>query len=1130
MRTKAIASGPSTTVGSRRGSGMGRHSAGPDAERRFSGALLGVLLAILGASQVAAAPRPARFERLGLEDGLSQNTVLTMVQDSEGFMWFGTEDGLNRFDGAGFKHFRHSRKTLPGELTGSYIRAVDLDSEGRLWVATDGGGVAVWDPAEGRFSTYRHDPSRTDSLGADGVRAILADDSGAVWVGTRERGLDVIDPSSGKVSHFRHDPKDPTSISDDRILALATDRTGQLWIGTERGLNRLDRASGQFERFGDKRVRAIFEDRNGSLWIGTKRSGLLRLDTYGEVLDTYVHDPSDPASLSHNTIRTILQDGAGRLWVGTVQGLNLFDEETDSFSIYKHDPADVYSLSSDDIMALYADRGGILWVGTKSGGLSRWNPRTWSFGHHKADPTSANALSSPLVTSFSQDTAGRLWVGTMGGGLNRFNPVTGDWKQYRADRSNRSGLASDHVMAMLHDYQGNLWIGTMNAGLGRFDSSSETFEFYGHDAADPRSLSADAVMSLFEDSQGRIWAGTFRGGISRFDRRSGDFDRFMADPEDPTSLASPIVTAFAQDLTGAVWVATDGGGLHLFDESSGTFHRFQHDSSDPESVGSETIYALHVDAGGSLWIGTRGGGLSRLLGSSRAPQEVKFRSYTSSDGLGNSDVYGIESDSAGNIWASTNSGLSRLDPRSGIVKNYRRSHGLQESEFNFGAHFRSSNGELYFGGVNGFNAFHPSSLEENPVGPQVAVTSVLVNNEPLERIGRPSAPAKLRLGHRDDIVQFRFAALDYADPAANRIAYMLEGFDEDWVELSGAGRATYTNLDAGDYVLRLRAANSDGVWRQEGLTLSASVAPAPWESWWAYTLYGLAVGALLYGFVRIQRRKVEREEEYSRELEAEVQLRTGELKDRNSELTALNERLLDASLTDSLTGLRNRRFLFEEVVKDISLVRRRNYEVSGGQKDPKVFDLVFLMVDLDHFKSINDSFGHQAGDHVLVEVRSLLLATCRSSDTVIRWGGDEFLIVARDTDADQAAGLAERISESVGKHVIQLGNGQVARMTVSVGFACFPFIRAFPDAVTWEQVLQFADSAMYEAKQQRDGWVGFLSTENTIAQEGVLRMIQETPNQLVREGIIEVRRSAPKAPIESSNGESSSLATNADAG
>lgn len=1092
----------------------------------YSTALLGLLMVYSG-SVAHAAPRPMRFERLTLDDGLSQNTVLTLEQDAEGFMWFGTEDGLNRFDGRSFTQHRHQRDQAEGHLAGSYIRSIAKDSLGHLWIATDGGGVAQWDAEHSRFSVLRHDPSDAGTLASDGARVVFVDDNDVVWVGTRDSGLDRIDPVTKRVKHFRHDASDPTSLSNDSVLAITADRGGMLWIGTEKGINRFDRATGEFVRFGEAPVRSILEDRTGTLWVGTKRGGLMRLDAQGNQVEVFRHDATDPTSLGNDTVRQVLEDRDGRLWVGTRRGLDLLDRSNGTFSHYRHDSSDAYSLSSDDVMALYEDRGGLLWVATKSGGLNRWNPRTWSFGHTGADPDAENALSSPLVTSFSQDAAGRLWVGTMGGGLNRFNPVTGEWKRYRAESSNPRGLASDHVMTMIHDHQGTLWVGTMNAGLGRFDSSTGNFEFFRNDPQDSRSLSADAVMRLFEDDQGVIWAGTFRGGISRFDRRTGTFERFAFDPESLDALGSPIVTAFAQDLTGSIWVGTDGGGLHLYNATSGTFRRYQNDPTDITSLSGNTIYSLHIDAAGDLWIGTRGGGLNKMIGSPRAPEKVSFQSYSSSDGLGNSDVYGIESDARGDIWLSTNAGLSRLDPKTGEVKNFRRSHGLQDSEFNYGAHFRSASGELFFGGINGFNSFNPVNLEQNPIGPKVALTSVAVNNAMVTTMAT-AEPAPMRLGHRDDMVMFEFAALDYADPEANRYSYMLEGFDEDWVQLDGVGRVSYTNLAPGRYTFRVKAANSDGVWNEEGMNMSLSVAPAPWHTWWAYTLYGLAIAGSLLGFVRIQQSKVEREEEYSRELEDEVRHRTGELEERNSQLESLNSRLMEASLTDSLTGLRNRRYLFEEVIKDISMVRRRNYEVAGGLKDPEVFDLVFLMVDLDHFKSINDGCGHLAGDQVLVDVRSILLETCRASDVVIRWGGDEFLIVARDTVSEQAALLAERIRASIGKYAFQLGNGQVARMTTSIGFACFPFIRAFPDAVSWEQVLQFADSAMYEAKKGRDGWVGFMGTEGTMSHEGSLKMIRESPEELIEQGAIEVVRSKPNTtPIPGIEGDKENPAVTA---
>jgi diguanylate cyclase (GGDEF)-like protein len=615
----------------------------------------------------------------------------------------------------------------------------------------------------------------------------------------------------------------------------------------------------------------------------------------------------------------------------------------------------------------------------------------------------------------------------------------------------------------------------------------------------------------------------FGGGISRYDRATGSFTNFTPDPDDPTALSSPRVTSFAQDLTGALWVGTDGGGLNLLDPTTGLFHHFNHDPRVATSLSSNTIYALHVDAAGTVWIGNRGGGLDRVEGTSQDPEAIVFRSYSTNDGLANSDVYGIQSDGQGQLWLSSNGGLTRLNPRFGTVKSFSRSHGLQANEFNFGAHFRSSSGELFFGGVNGFNSFFPTNLEQNPHAPEVALTSFLVNNLPADVDTPTSQLSDIELGYRDDVVTFEFAALDFADPEANQFAYMLEGFDADWTLADNIHRVTYTNLDAGNYVFRVKAANSDGVWNHNGLSLGVGVAPPPWKTWWAYTLYSLALLMVGFAFVRSQQRKVEREAEYSRRLEGEVDQRTTELRDRNAELKAVNRQLLEASLTDSLTGLRNRRFLFEQVAKDISLVRRRYYEVAAGKQQPEIFDLVFMMVDLDHFKSINDNFGHAAGDQVLLEIRDLLLEACRASDVVIRWGGDEFLVVGRDADPQKAAVVAERIRTAIESKIFTLADGQIVRTTCSVGFACYPFVRSQPDTVTWEQVLQFADSALYAAKEARNAWVGYQSTATTLLNDGVVRLIREAPEQLVIDGDLKmISSSTVQAPAASGEAEAAS--------
>jgi diguanylate cyclase (GGDEF)-like protein len=451
-------------------------------------------------------------------------------------------------------------------------------------------------------------------------------------------------------------------------------------------------------------------------------------------------------------------------------------------------------------------------------------------------------------------------------------------------------------------------------------------------------------------------------------------------------------------------------------------------------------------------------------------------------------------------------GLARFDPRTETFKDYGRSHGLQGNEFNFGAHYRSPRGELFFGGPNGFNAFFAESIPTNDHVPPVVLTAFLNANRPATTDAPPFALEQVRLGHRDDVVTFEFAALDFAAPARNRYVYKLEGFDADWIDLESVHRVTYTDLDPGRYALRVRAANNDGVWNEEGLTLPVTVLPPPWRTWWAYLIYTVLLAGTAARVVQMQRRKANREAEYRRRLELEVEARTEELAHQNDRLESLNAQLVETSLTDSLTGLRNRRYLFEEVGKEMSLVQRHHRERSRGLRDD-ADQLVFLMIDLDWFKPINDTCGHASGDRVLVQVRHLLEKACRDSDVLIRWGGDEFLVVGRVNDLEGIEAAAERIRSVIESASFDLGDGQVAHITCSVGFTCYPAGTAELLRLSLEQVVGLADKALYAAKKAgRNAWVGLLGTPDASV-ESVLESLQTEPDALPREGVFEVRRS-----------------------
>ncbi len=1023
---------------------------------------------------------PMRFDHLALDQGLSQSNILSILQDSEGYMWFGTENGLNRYNGYEFDHFKRERGN-PDALANDFIFDVAEDADGNLWIATNGGGLAMLDRESGAFVSYRHDANDAGSIGSNVVRRVLVDEDGSIWAGTRGAGLSRLDRDSGRFDHHRFE----TEAGPDNIFVLAKAADGVLWVGGDHGLSRFDTTSGESLTWSHDAdnpgslskhsVRALLEDADGTLWVGTYGGGLHRYDVETRSFERFTHDADDESSISGDRVTAIFEDSAGRLWAGTTTGLNLVDRDSGHFVRYYNEDTDPSSLADNSITVIYEDRAGVLWVGTKMRGLSKWNSRTWSYGLEPAREITTSGEAQPNVTSFVQDDAGLLWIGTFGEGLNAVDRDTGKVTHYRHEDGNDQSIADDRVMSLLRDRNGMIWVGTMGRGISRLDPETGKFDHFRSQPDDAATLSANGIMAMYEDSAGHVWVGTFGGGISRFDRATNSFTRIAGGQDQPGSLSSNRVTSFVEDRNGNMWVGTDSGGLNLIDATSGKITAFRHDPSDPRSLADDTIYSLNVDADGDVWVGTRGGGVDRIVGNSKRPDSITFANISQADGLANDVVYGVHFDVNGHAWMSTNYGISKFDPASGEFRNLHRRDGLQSEEFNFGAHYQSTAGELFFGGHNGFNAFHPDKVQVNLVVPPVVMTGSYDMNDPTKADLPVDDIDGVELGYKDDVISFEFAALDYAVPEQNSYMYKLEGFDRDWIDLGNERRVTYTDLDAGSYLLRVKAANSDGTWNEAGFALPVTVAAAPWATWWAYTGYlAMIVQAGLFLWLA-HKRKLRREEEYSNRLEQEVDARTEQLVDRNQQLKVLNEALQESSLSDPLTGLRNRRFVFEEVSRDLDVVRRRMTDQVQGIDQSDTNDLVFMMIDLDNFKPINDTYGHAAGDQMLLQVRDVLLDTCRRSDFVIRWGGDEFLVIAKQARPMESEALAERIRTRIAATSFTVGEGQVASTTCSIGFAAFPLFKANIDESSIDQIICLADGLMYEAKKQRDAWAGMFS-------------------------------------------------------
>lgn len=1023
-----------------------------------------MLLCWLGAVTMAA--EDLRFEHITVREGLSQNSVHAILQDAYGYLWFGTQDGLNRYDGYNFNVYRQQTAdnamagvTGNSGLTSSTIWALFEDRENVLWIGTATGLNRFLRDTD-TFIHYRHLPDDQTSLSHQTVRAIVDDEQGNLWVGTSRGGLNRLDRDTGVFTHFRHNPADPHSISSDRISSIV-EIGGELWIGTEdAGINHFDPASGIFTRYrhnplsihslSSDQITYLLVDSQNLLWIATEDGGLNSLDMQSGQFAHFLSDPANPGNISSNTLRTLYEDSLGRFWVGHYQsgGLDVFDRENGVFRQYSRLPGVVESLNDDHVLSIYEDRSGVLWVGTHVGGLNKYDRKRERFRHYQNDWRNENTLSNDIIRSFYKHGQ-LLYIGTEGG-LNVLDQRTGQFTHFIHNPNQVDGIPHNIIRGMDMDEHGYLWLAT-HGGLSRFDPANATFTNYLHDPADPYSISSDTVWRVYVDSLGSVWAGA-RDQLNRLDVQTGRFERFAHDPADPYSLSGDRIMAIYEDSRGAMWFSTVTTGVNRFDRDTGRFTNYTHQLNNPNSLSDSFVFSITEDKGGVMWFGTRGG-LNRF-----DPVTEIFKHFTEADGLGNDVIYGMLIDDANDFWLSTNRGLSRFNPVTLTFSNFGPHDGLQGEEFNNGAYYQSVDGEMYFGGVNGFNVFRPETIRESNYHPPIVITRFSVLNED-RMIGTPfSGSHEIELSHWENYLAFEFAALDFSAPEKNQYAYRLEGFDSQWVDAGDRRYASYTNLNPGKYLFRVRGTNSDGILSTNLASVPLYISPAFWQTAW-FRLSILLAGVLLllvlykYKTISVHRR--------NSELEALVAERTAMLKSINENLQSeviqrqkAEEEIRKIAYHDHLTGLPNRR-LFR------SLCERA---LADAQRGKKTFALMFLDVNL--FKEINDRWGHDAGDAVLVAMAERIRRVVRASDIVSRRGGDEFVLLLADIGSH---GFAARVADKligaiVEPIVIQPLSDTEATRQVSVGASIG--ISLFPEhGVSLEALLSKADNAMYKAKK-----------------------------------------------------------------
>ncbi|HVK94790.1 MAG TPA: two-component regulator propeller domain-containing protein [Noviherbaspirillum sp.] len=857
---------------------------------RWTRAFIGLSFALLCGLSLAA-PQNMRFQQLGREQGLHHASVLAILQDRQGFMWFGTQGGLHRYDGKRMTVFRQDPERADS-LADNWIASLHEDAQGRLWVGTRVGGLHLFDPKTEGFVRYHRDPNDSAGPASEEINAIASDGGDGLWLATSD-GLAHFDPQSGRFRVLRNDPVHTDSLSHNRVLTLTRDNRQNLWAGTAAGYVRVAPDAKRIDRFRldsdsapepkHNEVHSLLIDRSGTRWVGTAAG----LETHGPAAGQKRRFGS-AEGLAAGPVEALYQDRDGTVWVGTQDdGLKRWDSNAGRFIAYRHQPTDPSSLADRRVMSLYQDRSGSLWIGTWFRGASRVDLASGGFERFVQQPGNPHGLTDDRVYAIAGEGRDWLWLGTLGGGVNRLNRASGDFNAYRHDPHNPRSLSHDRVRALQVTSEG-VWVGTMD-GLNLLDPASGRATRFMHSPADDATPSSDMITALALDHKGALWVAT-GDGLNRRDPQASGFRRFMHDPNAPDGLGHSWVTTLLEGRDGDMWVGTFGG-LDRWDRESGRFSHFRHDPKQAGTLSHNRVYCLYLDRVGSLWVGTAGG-LNRM------EKDGRFTRFTVSNGLPSDAIYGIVEDRAGRLWISTDSGLSRLDVASGKFRNYSAADGLIDGSYAVGSYFQDADGNMFFGGVQGFTVFRPESVRDNPHAPPVVVTDFRVFNQSVRnghpfpdiRLDGPISKAKaISLSYKQSVFSLEFAGLHYADPMRIVYAYKLNGFDQDWTYTDAGKRfATYTNLDPGRYVFQVKAANKDGVWNDVPTALEINITPPYWMAWWFRLLAALLLAGTIYAVHRIRIRHFVQQKAF---LEREVAQRTAEAK-------GAHKRLVD--MTDSL--------------------------------------------------------------------------------------------------------------------------------------------------------------------------------------------------------------------------------------
>lgn len=823
-----------------------------------------------------------RFYHYTTDDGLSHGNIKSILQDKSGFMWFGTEDGLNKFDGYNFTIYQNNPLDSTS-ISNNNINTIIQDKDGLIWIGTNW-GLNSYNPITNKFTQYLHNSKVDYQLSDNVIQCLIEDEFGIIWIGTENGGLIGFDKKINKFTVYENNPDEASSLPSNNVNCIALLHDGNIWLGTNFGLSKFKRIPGLFINYKindaldslwndyNNKVTSLLEDSKHRFWIGTDKGGVHLFDITTETFQDFGIKQNENIENKKNKIRSIIEASDHKIWSATSAGLTYFDEAKQAFSKYyqyQNDILDNFSLNFNDLNYLFKDNLGSIWIGTSGNGINVFHPKRLIFNHYTKNDYDTNEFSSNLIHGFGQKKDGSFIIGTNGGGLLKFNKK----KNNIINLKNIYPKIHNDILSVLVDKNDVIWIGTWGNGLQMIDEKNniiQTFEL------ENKSISNNTILCIYEEGD-FLWLGTYSGGLVRFNKQTKETKFYNT----ANGLGSDKIFCINGNNSDTLFIGTRYGGFNIFNKKTEKAFSFKTDNQCAGCISSNTVIFIYDDLKGSLWLATESG-LNKF-----SKKTHKFVSYFKHDGLPNEHIYAIIPDGEGYLWLSTNKGLSRFSPNDSVIsaksfRNYDVNDGLQGNEFNQCSFFSSKNGELYFGGNNGFNSFFPINLNEIAYNPDIYLTSFKIFDIEQDLDTNIFLKNSINLDYKENFLSFEFAALDYVFTDKNKYSYKMENLDEEWSMPSSRRYASYPNIQPGEYLFRVRTMNNNYQWSYKELSFKIIIKPPFWKTW--QFILGTILFILLSAFLifRYRLKKIKNEK---RILEDSVNQRTIELIKKNNDIT-----------------------------------------------------------------------------------------------------------------------------------------------------------------------------------------------------------------------------------------------------